>query len=118
MQRFALMIGEEGVNVDRTGAAGNLTDFAFDDCQFQNTLGRGFKFDLRVRIALSDILGNDVPVQLVDAVLIDAFGELGFNLFGIDEGNTGKLDTRVIQTFGIVFRRPFLCNCVVILFFL
>ena len=112
------MIGEEGVDVDCTGAAGNLTDFAFDDGQFQNTRGRGFKFDLRVRIALSDILGNDVSVQLVDVVLIDAFGELGFNLFGIDERNAGKFDTGVIQAFGIVFRRPFLCNRVVILFFL
>ena len=60
------MIGEEGIDVDCTGAAGNLTDFAFDDCQFQNTLRRGFTFDLRVRIALSDIFGNDIPVQLVD----------------------------------------------------
>ena len=106
IQRFALMIGEEGVDVDRTGAAGNLTDFAFDDGQFQDAFRRGFKFDLRVRIALSDIFGNDVPVQLVDVVLIDAFWELGFNLFGIDECNAGKFDTRVIQTFGIVFRRP------------
>ena len=61
VQRFASMIGEEGVDVDCTGAADNLTDFAFDDGQFQNTLGRGFKFDLRVRIALSDIFGNDIP---------------------------------------------------------
>ena len=112
------MIGEEGVDVDRTGASGNLTDFAFDDCQFQDAFRRGFKFDLRMRIALSDILGNDVPVQLVDVVLVDAFGELGFNLLGIDKGNAGKLDTGVIQAFGIVFRRPLLCNCVVILFFL
>ena len=74
VQRFALMIGEEGVDVDRTGTAGNLTDFAFDDCQFQDAFRRVFKFDLRVRIALSDIFGNDIPVQLVDAVLIDAFG--------------------------------------------
>ena len=68
------MIGEEGINVDCMGAAGNLTDFAFDDCQFQDAFRRGFKFDLRMRIALSDIFGNDIPVQLVDAVLIDAFG--------------------------------------------
>ena len=74
VQRFALMIGEEGVDVDCMGAAGNLTDFAFDDCQFQDAFRRGFKFDLRMRIALSDIFGNDIPVQLVDAVLIDAFG--------------------------------------------
>lgn len=118
VQRFALMIGEEGINVDCMGAAGNLTDFSFDDCQFQDAFRRGFKFDLCVRIALSDIFGNDVPVQLVDAVLIDALGEFCFNLFGIDEGNTGKLNTRVIQAFGIVFRRHLLCNRVVILFFL
>ena len=118
IQRFALMIGEEGVDVNCTGAAGNLTDFAFNDGQFQDAFRRGFKFDLRVWIALSDILSNDVSVQLVDAVLIDAFWEFGFNLLGVDKGNTGKLDTGVIQTFGIVFRRHLLCNCVVILFFL
>ena len=112
------MIGEEGINVDCTGATGNLTDFAFDDCQFQDAFRRGFKFDLRVWIALSDILGNNIPVQLVDAVLIDTFGEIGFNLFGIDKGNAGKLDTGVIQAFGIVFRRHLLCNRVIILLFL
>ena len=39
VQRFALMIGEEGVDVDRTGAAGNLTDFASMTANFKTRAG-------------------------------------------------------------------------------
>ena len=73
VQWFALMIGEEGINVDCTGASGISRILPSMTANFR-TRQAWFQFDLRVRIALSDIFGNDVPVQLVDAVLIDAFG--------------------------------------------
>lgn len=115
IRRFVLMIEGEGADIGCMGAAGNFTDFAFGDGQFQNTRGRDLEFDLCVRTALNNILGNDVPVQLVDVVLINASGELGFNLFGTGEHSAGKFNTGVIQALGIVFRRPSLCNRVVIL---
>ena len=69
------MIGEEGIDVGRVREPPVISRILPSmTANFRTRSGVVSNFDLRVRIALSDIFGNDVPVQLVDAVLIDAFG--------------------------------------------
>lgn len=70
------MIREEELStLTIAGAAGNLTDFAFDDCHFKN-LGHGFKFVACAGNLEQNILITSSSSRLVDAVLIDAFENL------------------------------------------